>query len=378
MKQVHFPGLNGIRFIAAFLVILDHTELMKGYLGLPPFWSETFSAHLGSTGVTIFFVLSGFLITYLLLMEKHLGPIHIRSFYFRRVLRIWPLYYLIFVLGFFIIPLLPLFQVPGYSIPFDTFPWDSFWTYGSLLANVGFIYCVPIAYAGILWSVAVEEQFYLIWPWIVQHFSLSIRKLFVIVLVYFFLKILAYFPALGIKDFLPDHFYFWLDRTRISCMIIGGIGALCLYQQKWSWLNFIYSKTHQWIQFGIFLLILSNLLNSSLFHLVKNEILAINVMIIIVNIASNGKSLLTMENRVFDFLGKISYGLYVYHLLVAVVVIKFMMSMTLFSQMPYWVSGILILFFTTLISIVISHLSYRYFEKYFLKKKERFSVIKTS
>jgi peptidoglycan/LPS O-acetylase OafA/YrhL len=189
---------------------------------------------------------------------------------------------------------------------------------------------------------------------------------------------LAYFPALGIKDFLPDHFYFWLDRTRISCMIIGGIGALCLYQQKWSWLNFIYSKTHQWIQFGIFLLILSNLLNSSLFHFVKNEILAINVMIIIVNIASNGKSLLTMENRVFDFLGKISYGLYVYHLLVAVVVIKFMMSMTLFSQMPYWVSGILILLFTTLISIVISHLSYRYFEKYFLKKKERFSVIKTS
>lgn len=100
MRHFHFPGLNGIRFLAAFLVLLDHTELIKGYLGLPTLWSETYSAHIGSTGVTIFFVLSGFLITYLLFMEKSIGPIHIQSFYIRRILRIWPLYYLIFILGF--------------------------------------------------------------------------------------------------------------------------------------------------------------------------------------------------------------------------------------------------------------------------------------
>jgi peptidoglycan/LPS O-acetylase OafA/YrhL len=377
MKHVHFPGLNGIRFIAAFLVILDHTELIKGYMGLPTLWSETFSAHLGSTGVTIFFVLSGFLITYLLLIEKSLGSINIRSFYFRRILRIWPLYYLILIIGFFIIPALPFFHVPGYSMHFVSFPWDSFLTYGTLLANVGFIYCVPIAYAGILWSVAVEEQFYLIWPWLIQRFSLSFRLLFVMVGLYFILKSLAYFPALGVKNFLPDHFYFWLDRTRISCMIIGGMGALCLHQSKSNWLKFIYSKTHQWIQLGIFLLILSQLLDSALFNFLKNEILAVNVMIIIVNISSNTESVLQLENRGYDFLGKISYGLYVYHLIVAVGVIKGMMASTIYSAIPQWISGILTIVLTLIGSIIISYFSYRYFESYFLRKKEKFSVIKT-
>ena len=67
MKKIQFPGLNGVRFIAAFLVIVDHTELFKSYLGYPPLWANSYSAYLGAFGVSIFFVLSGFLITYLLL-----------------------------------------------------------------------------------------------------------------------------------------------------------------------------------------------------------------------------------------------------------------------------------------------------------------------
>lgn len=78
MKKIQFPGLNGVRFIAALLVIIDHTELFKSYLGYPTLWANSYSAYLGAFGVSIFFVLSGFLITYLLLEEQQEGPIRIR------------------------------------------------------------------------------------------------------------------------------------------------------------------------------------------------------------------------------------------------------------------------------------------------------------
>ena len=97
-KQVFFPNLNGLRFVAASLVMICHIEQWKGLNGLHrsllPFFDK-----IGSLGVTLFFVLSGFLITYLLLTEKQdKGTINVKKFYLRRVFRIWPLYYLIIII----------------------------------------------------------------------------------------------------------------------------------------------------------------------------------------------------------------------------------------------------------------------------------------
>src|SRR5688572_30760956 len=97
--KVFFKGLNGLRFFAALAVIITHVELMKGVFGLPSYWQEPFFFDLGGLGVYFFFVLSGFLITYLLLVERRqIGRISIKKFYVRRILRIWPLYYFIMVL----------------------------------------------------------------------------------------------------------------------------------------------------------------------------------------------------------------------------------------------------------------------------------------
>jgi peptidoglycan/LPS O-acetylase OafA/YrhL len=83
MNKVYFPNLNGLRFFAAFSVMLYH------------FFGEGLIN--GHYGVVLFFVLSGFLITYLLFEEKEkFGKIEIKKFYFRRILRIWPLYYLVY------------------------------------------------------------------------------------------------------------------------------------------------------------------------------------------------------------------------------------------------------------------------------------------
>ena len=110
--KVHFPGLDGIRFVAAFSVLVHHLEQFKNTCGLPSYYHTSLIGRLGADGVRLFFVLSGYQITYLLLQEaRDTGGIHVRLFYFRRFLRIWPLYYLIVVLAFFVLN--PLISFAG-------------------------------------------------------------------------------------------------------------------------------------------------------------------------------------------------------------------------------------------------------------------------
>ena len=105
MSKIYFPGLNGIRFIAATMVIIAHIEGFKNKMGYWNINDNNVINQLGNQGVKIFFVLSGFLITYLLLKEKaRFKSIDVRKFYIRRILRIWPLYFLVLLGGFFIIP----------------------------------------------------------------------------------------------------------------------------------------------------------------------------------------------------------------------------------------------------------------------------------
>src|ERR1700741_1236659 len=96
-QKIYFPNLNGLRFIAAFLVIIHHIEQIKSILHLPNYLGRIpCISKIGKFGVVLFFVLSGFLITYLLLTEENtFKKISVRQFYMRRILRIWPLYFLI-------------------------------------------------------------------------------------------------------------------------------------------------------------------------------------------------------------------------------------------------------------------------------------------
>ena len=102
-KPIYFPGLNGLRALAALSVVIFHLTRDFGQFNLSPYIFGTLADGspkgfaMAGYGVTIFFSLSGFLITYLLLAEKKQQEIHIKNFYFRRILRIWPLYYLYLV-----------------------------------------------------------------------------------------------------------------------------------------------------------------------------------------------------------------------------------------------------------------------------------------
>lgn len=162
-KPIYFPGLNGLRAIAALAVVISHTTMALNDFNLD---STIFGAledgrpkgiNLASYGVSVFFVLSVFLITYLLLAEKKVQEIDIKKFYLRRLLRIWPLYYL-----YFIIALLVLYYL-GQELKLNTLLLYIFFA-----ANVPYIVDTKLLFLDHYWSLGVEEQFYLFWPWLVK------------------------------------------------------------------------------------------------------------------------------------------------------------------------------------------------------------------
>ncbi len=365
MKKIQFPGLNGVRFIAALLVIVDHTELFKSYLGYPTLWVNSYSAYLGAFGVSIFFVLSGFLITYLLLEEQQEAPIRIRHFYLRRILRIWPLYYLILGLGFFVIPHLDFFQVPQYSSDME----DSLYRlllFVGLAANVAFVYLPTVPFANVLWSVAVEEQFYLFWPHVVR----IKRPLLWIML----LLLAAYLAVKFYAGSIDRQFELLVIRTRFSSMIIGGIGAYLLFHQK-AIIQLLY---HRVVQIGLLVLFVCMGLDWIAYHSLawmQDELISLVVCGLILNIATNPRTLISLENSVFAYLGKLSYGLYVYHLFAVVLVLKGLPAIVDLQALPTWIGYPLTLGAVLILTTGISQLSYRYFESYFLRKKVRYSAV---
>lgn len=368
-KQIYLPGLNGVRFFAAFLVIIDHMELFKGYLSFPSFWSEDYSSYLGNFGVTIFFTLSGFLITYLLREERKIanGNINLKNFYIRRILRIWPLYYLILILSFFVLPHLNILYVPAFGEGVNTSALftERLLLFTFLLPNVAFVYYPLVPFGNVLWSVGVEEQFYLFWPVLLKKIRSNIFTIIVVCIgIYMVVKfgiVLLSEEAGGGKA------YMLMDKTRISCMLIGAMASGFTNRH---WLK---SKWLQWSLLLAFFLMMMDLINFKYYALVKNETNAMVIAVLLINISVNSNSIFRLENKVLDYLGKISYGLYVYHTIIAVLVLK---SLTfLYPFLPYAVWSALVLAATLTGTVLVSHISYFFFEKKLLNRKEKYSVV---
>src|SRR3989344_4809022 len=118
-NRIYFYGLDEIRAIAALLVYFHHVELFKNRESHSSLYQVKYTGHfiwnIGHNSVICFFVLSGFLITYLLLKEKEkIGTVKIKEFYIRRILRIWPLYFFVAFIGFVLLPVLGnLFNFQG-------------------------------------------------------------------------------------------------------------------------------------------------------------------------------------------------------------------------------------------------------------------------
>lgn len=326
-KPLKLPGLNSLRFWAAMTVVACHTEQLKMMFGIPHYFDNAFVNQSGGYAVTFFFVLSGFLITYLLLLEKRrTGTINVLAFYRRRALRIIPLYCLIVLLAFFLLPNLSLFDLPG-KWPFPESTQTNFdrklTMFALMIPNWAIYEMPPVAYASHLWSVGTEEQFYSFWPLLLL---LPGRVFIMVVMVVAFMLLPSLHP-----------FFF---HQRMGCMAIGGLAAW-MFLRKWPISNRI--------AVAISLLLVVGSLTYWPFWYGREEAVAWGFALLIVNVAAGTISIST---KLTEHLGEMSYGIYMLHIIAVVIAIK------LLPSNPFPIAALL--------TILLAYTSYYILEKPFL------------
>jgi peptidoglycan/LPS O-acetylase OafA/YrhL len=372
------PGLDVVRFIAFLMVYLSHS------LPVPP--DSRIADHLGPGvaalyewtfpswrfGLSLFFTLSAFLIFELLQRERHsTGTVGVKNFYIRRILRIWPLYYLGLALA--------VAWAFGFADGARDLP-----ALGSFAVFLGSWYITAYGWinnpAMPLWSISVEEQFYLLAPWIAKYCSRRLLFVFCALVVAVANGTIYFFPgALG------QEYRTWCNSlVQFECFAAGILLSLCL--------RGTIPKMHVPARALTFmgaagsLLVAGNLSNAS-YSTGANP--GSWQLIIAYGLAAVGSSLIVLA--LLDFrgqhrslwvihLGRISYGLYVFHNLVIGLVLKIAGDKMEMNGLHSHVLRGAIDFAVRiaaplLITWVLAELSYRFFERPFLRLKLRYTVI---
>ena len=334
--------------------------------GEPHAWNTKPVKLLGHLGVILFFVLSGFLITYLLLAEKKVsGGISVKEFYIRRVLRIWPLYFFLVLMALFLFPQISFLDIPGDDVGDGN--WLKYFLYLIILPNIAVKMFSAVPYIGQTWSIGVEEQFYLIWPWLVKKskhiLSILISVIVVYLVILFGLEMLAKSKPELIGWKIAAEVW---HVSSIDCMAIGGIFAWLHFHQKEQILRNI---RNDFMEIFSVLAAMGMIVMGIRFPVLHHEIYAVLFGVIILNLATRDKSIIRLEHPVPDYLGKISYGVYMYHVLCIVIAFKVLKGYT--GEVNSWLLYALSIGLT----VLVSGASYEWLEHPFIRMKARFTKI---
>lgn len=376
-NKLFFPNLDALRFIAFLFVFFEH--IMWGAFKQLPIHDKPLLEHVmytlfcnGGLGVSIFFVLSGFLITYLVLSEINLtGKIDVKAFYIRRALRIWPLYYAVLLFVFFIYPFVQ-HQLHIYQ---ETCARPVF--YFSFLSNFDLIQisrnCLSqgTMQSGVTWSVAIEEQFYLVWPLLFWLLPKSFYKY----CFYFIIIVAMGFRIMNYSDTTLIYFH--------TLGVVGdlALGALVAYYSLNSkrFLQFFENLKPSFIYvvytLGIVFLLIGEYYIRTPYYTALSRF--VNILFFGFLLAhqnfSKTDTLKLSHLTFFSKWGKYTYGLYLLHP-VGSIIGTFVFKKIFHGVDSFFISfsqGILIF----IITLVISYISFHFFESYFLKLKKRFSYI---
>lgn len=343
MKKI--PQLDAVRGLAVLLVLMHNTDIY------PSLHLQWISAN-GWMGVDLFFVLSGFLITGILLDSKQSGG-YFRNFYARRCLRIWPLYYSALLFMFVIVPFLRPSEAHT-IFEARSSPW---WAYPFYLQN--FLVPIPSSATGLLgvtWSLAVEEQFYLVWPMVVRFCSKAqLRNLAIAVICVS--PALRYYLALHQVDIYSNTF------CRLDGLMAGALLALAIRSERFvpsrfvtpAWIAFLISAPlavaidvvfhARWIDFSFVALAAISFVYLALF--------------------SPQKWLhWILTNRFLVYTGTISYGIYLLQKIPLDAVKAFHLDKHAYLALPI----------TTAVTFALATFSWNLLEKPFLKLKRFFEA----
>jgi peptidoglycan/LPS O-acetylase OafA/YrhL len=315
----HLPGLDGLRGVAAFAVFVDHAEQYQDWLNVPNHYGPPFQM-IGRQGVELFFVLSGFLITYLMFDERaRNGRTDVKRFWIRRALRIWPLYYAALFVVFFVLPhvvphLGPYVRdrsigfVEGYGAPGD----HRLALYAFMLPHVAFVFEPAVLCGTHLWSIGVEEQFYLFWPLLFTLFRRAPVRLFAAVIVASYVLNDVAFPWRDVVEHrfgwhTLDHLQHYADIAHVEAMAVGAMAAWLFFHHR-PVVDALARDT--WARVAAVLAIPAGVWVFAMWHYSMTPTWLYAFAIVV--FAGGGASRL-VDNAATRFLGRISYGFYVLH-----------------------------------------------------------------
>lgn len=363
----YFKNLDSLRFLAFLAVFISHLTYFlnfpSGSSGQWHFLSKYIQV--GDVAVWFFFTLSGFLITYLLLKEKEsTGTISVKKFYLRRILRIWPAYFTAIIFAIIISILSNNIDLP-YRVDLS---WNWIIPFFVFVGNVSrAFYGAVNEMLSVLWSIAVEEQFYLIWPVLVLIFKKRIKYV-----IWAGILISIVFRAFIYPDYDIRSFF---TLSVMSSLLIGSWCALEFDRIK-SFSNSLAFKYIRLLSPFIIIfflwfrcLFVEQSLMANIFLMFEQIIFALLFVCIISDQAIVDRPLLPIfgKYRFINFLGKISYGLYVYHLISLTIVLTFVKingTMTVLNFLLYFI-------LTLALTFIMAIFSYRYIEKPFMLLKEK-------
>lgn len=363
----YFSGLDTLRFFAAALVVLFHIRASELTQLLPtlPKWPIFLK---GSMAVSFFFVLSGFLITYILLKEKEVEEsISIKNFYLKRVFRIWPVYFIVVTFGLiFYWYLLPHL---GFSFEVEYNKWFGVLLYTFFGANIMSSFFHVGGILNVTWSIAVEEQFYIFWAPLIK-ISKS-RVLFSIVFVFllsFLAQVLNHYEFFNVSS----GFKKFINTLGFYHMALGGILAYFVAYKKDTILKLLVfrNRVFQALLFLVILAYFTTYYSNYKYVLLENLIMSLLFGWLIINVSINTNRIFGLENKITTYLGRRSYGIYMYHS-VSIYVVLFILG-KFKDLMPYSIFQLLAILFVFGLTILISFLSYRFIESPILRKGRYF------
>jgi peptidoglycan/LPS O-acetylase OafA/YrhL len=364
-SRVVYPALDGVRGIAVLLVMLHNLTILEHRESIfEKVW--VFATDAGWIGVQLFFVLSGFLITGILLDERG-KPRFFRDFYLRRIVRIFPLYYLVLVARFAILPRF----LPDTAVPFDVA--IGFWLY---VSNWTELVTLGVNGFGHFWSLAVEEQFYLAWP-------LAVARLGARGLAWACVALIA---ISGIARFVivargvDPHWLYLSTATRADALAFGALVAIAIRDVRARALVVRYHRQVGAAAAAVLVAIMAYAHGLSRFQTfvetVGYSILAILFAVGIARIALDDTRTRPRwaTNIVLRTAGKYSYAAYVFHPLIKVSILYYARSwLVTHGTLETWWLDLAFVATCTAAAFAMARLSYAILEGPLLRRKDRWA-----
>lgn len=371
-ERFYKPELDVLRFCAFLFVFFVHRLDLAPIDPAKNYWGHHISL-VGNYGVPLFFFLSAFLITDLLNREQQqFGKINVKSFYIRRILRIWPLYFLFFFAMVVLTSTTEIFskKIPGGAqLAFSLFSGNWYITFNNWQS-----YCINP-----LWSVSVEEQLYILLPLVIFFSGKKGLKIFSFVALILAYVAIIYYAKRPTEGFSGQ----WTNSFVQFQFFAAGI-LLSVYLNGWQ------PKWNGAIRYLLFLAgyacwLLASIVcevNADAPHLATTVQSFSGWLLMLAGVICFFLSLYGAPARfmpkVLVYLGRISYGMYVFHITMYWVVFRIfkdqLASVTIKLVLKDWKDevGILAAFLAT---VVLAVLSYYLLEKPFLRMKKRFTLV---